>query len=262
MQSSWTRRSRIAAAHAGTPWHYVAVLLSDLRYRIGTKRLERGRTAFYRQFVDPGDLAFDIGAHVGDRTALLLRAGARVVAVEPQRPLADKLRRSFGGDTRVAVVEAAVGAEPGEAKLRWPPGGLALASMSDEWIGRVRDSGRFAGSDWTEVATVQVRTLDDLIEEHGRPAFCKIDVEGFEDAVLQGLSSAIPVVSVEFTHEHVASTERALRRLEELAEYRFNYALGESLDLVEPGWLTRDELLARLRHSDALAFGDVYAQQA
>ncbi|HRD74433.1 MAG TPA: hypothetical protein PK264_00620 [Hyphomicrobiaceae bacterium] len=38
----------------------------------------------YSRFVKPGDLAFDIGAHVGDRTASFLRLGARVVALEPQ----------------------------------------------------------------------------------------------------------------------------------------------------------------------------------
>ena len=38
----------------------------------------------YGRFVQPGDLVFDIGAHVGDRVASLRRLGARVVAAEPQ----------------------------------------------------------------------------------------------------------------------------------------------------------------------------------
>jgi FkbM family methyltransferase len=236
------------------------VLLSELRYRIGTKRLERVRVRFYRQFVQPGDLAFDVGAHVGDRTALLLGAGARVVAVEPQRALSEKLRRAFGEEPRVVLVEQAVGAEPGEAELRWPPGGRALASMSSEWIGRVRDSGRFANDEWTDGELVPVTTLDALIEEHGVPAFCKIDVEGFEHDVLRGLSHAIRTVSIEFTPEHLDSTERSLQRLQELGDYRFDYGLGESLDLVERRWLTRDELLERLRATDPRWFGDIYAR--
>ena len=40
--------------------------------------------ALYRQFIEPGDLVFDIGAHVGDRVSSFRRLGARVVAVEPQ----------------------------------------------------------------------------------------------------------------------------------------------------------------------------------
>ena len=34
---------------------------------------------FHRRFLDPGDLAFDVGAHVGDRAASFRRLGARVV---------------------------------------------------------------------------------------------------------------------------------------------------------------------------------------
>jgi hypothetical protein len=46
---------------------------------------------FFARFLKPGDLAFDIGAHVGDRTAAFRRLGARAVAVEPQPPLARAL---------------------------------------------------------------------------------------------------------------------------------------------------------------------------
>jgi len=42
----------------------------------------------YRRFVQPGDLVFDVGAHVGDRIASFRRLGARVVAIEPQRAMA------------------------------------------------------------------------------------------------------------------------------------------------------------------------------
>jgi hypothetical protein len=37
----------------------------------------------YSRFVRPGDLVFDIGAHVGDRVASFRRLGAHVVAAEP-----------------------------------------------------------------------------------------------------------------------------------------------------------------------------------
>jgi len=234
---------------------------SDIRYRLGVARRNRMRAAFYRQFLQRGDLAFDIGAHVGDRTALLLKAGARVVAVEPHPQLQEKLARLFGRDPRVTLVAEAVGAEPGSAELRWPKGGLALASMSDEWIGRVRDSGRF-GANWSDHAVVPVTTLDALVDRYGLPAFCKIDVEGFEEAVVRGLSDAIPSVSIEFTPEYLDSTDRTLELLCKLADYRFNYAVGETLSLAEPNWVSRDELLARLRTYGPRSFGDVYARVA
>lgn len=235
------------------------MLHARLRYRVGSARRERARAAFYRMLLDRGELAFDVGAHVGDRTALLLRAGARVVAVEPHPALQEKLTRAFAGEPRVTLVAEAVGAEPGTAELRWPRDGMPLASMSNQWIDRVRTSGRFGG-DWSEHVTVPVTTLDALVERHGLPAFCKIDVEGYEEAVVRGLSHPIPTISIEFTPEHLDPTERSLLRLAELGDYRFDYGLGETLALVEGRWLTRPELLSRLRALDPRSFGDVYAR--
>jgi Methyltransferase FkbM domain len=131
--------------------------------------------------------------------------------------------------------------------------------MSTEWIDRVRGSGRF-GADWTDRATVPVTTLDALIGRYGTPSFCKIDVEGYEEAALTGLSTPVRAISLEFTPEYLDSTERALAKLQELAEYRFNYSLGDSLELAEGRWLSRSDVLARLCTYGARSFGDVYAR--
>ena len=45
---------------------------------------QRGLRELYRPFLCAGDLAFDVGAHLGDRTAAFQKLGARVVALEPQ----------------------------------------------------------------------------------------------------------------------------------------------------------------------------------
>ena len=49
---------------------------SALIYRANPLKRQRSRT-FYRQFVGPGDLAFDIGAHLGDRVQAWVDLGAR-----------------------------------------------------------------------------------------------------------------------------------------------------------------------------------------
>ena len=51
--------------------------------------------ALYRRFVKRGDLAFDIGAHAGDRVASFRRLGAKVVAVEQSSPHPDASLTSF-----------------------------------------------------------------------------------------------------------------------------------------------------------------------
>ena len=57
-------------------------------------RRQRPLRALYGEFVSAGDLAFDIGAHVGNRTRALVALGCRVVAVEPQPAVAATLRAS------------------------------------------------------------------------------------------------------------------------------------------------------------------------
>ena len=62
-------------------------VVRSLRIYYGDRAPPRRDGPLYRPFVRPGDLVFDIGAHVGDRVAAFRRLGARVVAVEPQPAL-------------------------------------------------------------------------------------------------------------------------------------------------------------------------------
>ena len=78
-----------------------------------TQRMAR----FYRQFMAPSELCFDIGAHVGSRVRLWTSLGAHVVAVEPQPHLMQLLRRWYGASPQVTLVEEAVGAAPGRQQL-------------------------------------------------------------------------------------------------------------------------------------------------
>src|SRR6185437_8233429 len=71
----------------------------------------------YRQFVQPDDLAFDIGAHVGDRVGAFRRLGASVVAAEPQPALVRTLKLLYGRDKRVIVVPRAVGRQAGTTPM-------------------------------------------------------------------------------------------------------------------------------------------------
>src|SRR5687767_747739 len=62
--------------------------------------------ALYTRFLKPGQLAFDIGSHVGDRIGSFRRLGARVVALEPQPLCARAIRAIYAGDDNVSLVEA------------------------------------------------------------------------------------------------------------------------------------------------------------
>jgi FkbM family methyltransferase len=217
----------------------------------------------YSQLVRAGDLVFDVGANLGNRTEAFLALGARVVAIEPQRECVKHLRRRWPDEDRLTVVPAAVSDSEGQGEL-FVSEASTLTSMAPEWIEAIVASGRFSGYSWDQRITVPTTTLTRLVAEHGRPAFCKIDVEGFEAKVLEGLDQPLPAVSLEFAKEALHMTRRCIERLMELGPTEFNFSLGESLEWALPRWVSGPELLAALERlpDQELPWGDVYARAA
>lgn len=229
----------------------------------GNPLKRRRARAFYRRFVPPGALCFDVGAHLGDRTAHFLALGARVIAVEPQPAPLAVLRRLFGSNPRVIILDLALGAAIGEAELAIDPRNPTVATLSPRWRAEVAQSASFTGIRWRERRRVAVSTLDVLIASYGVPAFCKIDVEGFEAEVLAGLSQAIPALSFEYIPAALPGALAALDRLAALGAYRFNRSPGESMRLVAATWRSAAEMAAELcALPDAAGSGDVYASLA
>lgn len=209
--------------------------------------------ALYGQFVRPGDLCFDVGANVGRKSEALLRLGARVVAVEPQPGCGRELMALFGDEPRFRLVANAVGSAPGTATMTIPTARY-VASLRADW---------HPGGSPIEV---ELTTLDRLIAEHGAPAFCKIDVEGYESEVLAGLSRPIPHVSFEY---HKAELDRALHcldTLERLGATRVNMTIMEEHRLFYGEWLGLDDFRRRfagdLPAGDDCWGGDIFVRSA
>jgi FkbM family methyltransferase len=213
----------------------------------------------YRRFVEPGDLCFDVGANMGNRTELFLALGARVVAVEPQPSCFRALQSRYGSDARVTLVGEALGREPGTAEM-FVSDAHPISSLSAEWLRRVEASGRFGAHSWDERLRVPVTTLDELIHSHGEPAFCKIDVEGYEAEVLGGLSRPLRHLSFEFTPEYLDGALACVHRLRALGPARFNFSWGDSGDLEFREWVGPEEIARRLAALGSAGFGDVYVR--
>ena len=245
----------------GTPllraWRSVAARLDAKRWTAEDER----RGVLLAAFVRPGGLCFDVGANMGNRVKCLVKAGVRVVAVEPQEECLAVLRDVWGRDSHVTILDVALGAVAGEGVLHVGDSDT-VSSMSEEWIRSVSASQRFGRNRWRTTRKVQIETLDALVERFGVPDFVKIDVEGFEDSVVAGLHRPLKAISMEFTPEHLAPITQAIHHLAGLGAIEFNISLRESARLEWTEWVGVKGILQALEcvPDDRTTFGDVYAR--
>lgn len=216
------------------------------------------RLPFYRTFIEPGDICFDVGANVGNRIRPLLKIGAKVVAVEPQDSCIEILRIKFGN--QIELVTKGLAAVEGEMEF-YISDSSTISSFSKDWIDAVKKT-RFKQYNWNTVKKVQMTTLEHLISTYGKPKFIKIDVEGFELDVLEGLKQPIAAISIEYTVPEQA--DKAIACIQRIAknggELECNYSIGESMEFALEHWLNVEEMITHIQSPDFLKtkFGDIY----
>lgn len=134
--------------------------------------------------VCPQDVVYDIGAHHGLYSVLLAQKVKQVIAFEPERECHARLQRNIqiNGLSNVMSFCNALGDRDAEAVLCLGSG-----------VGAI-DSGQL-GPDWTTGArqTINVVRGDTFRQSQNLPApsVVKIDVEGYEGAVLEGLRDSL-----------------------------------------------------------------------
>jgi FkbM family methyltransferase len=220
-------------------------------------------TNFYSQFVAEGDLCFDIGAHVGNHLRAFLKLGAKVVAVEPQPDFIRLLKFLYGHNKNVILLEAALGERTGFEQLHVSSRTPTISSLSPEWVHTVQQTAPLSSVPWDHLITVEVFTLNSLIDIYGQPSFCKLDVEGYEENILKSLAIPIQALSFEYLPATKGSAIECIRCLGRLDNYQFNCTIGETRHFYFDGWVTQEEMeiwIKNLRPNQRS--GDVYARLA
>lgn len=237
-------------------------LLRSLLIYYGNPLLSRRLRRLYSLFLKPGDLYFDLGAHVGNRIRAALDLHAQVVALEPNPYLHSFLDRRFGANDAVTLLQKGVGEQPGSATFYLSEGTPTVSTFSESWIARARRDPGFAAVRWDSQQQMEITTLDKLTKTFGMPRFCKIDVEGFELQVLNGLSMALPVVSFEYIPGAIDLAQSCIWRLETLSRYEYNWSVSEQHRLGSTIWMDAaemsDYLTAVLGRGKS---GDIYARR-
>ena len=238
-------------------------VVRSLRIYYGNRRHGPAMDRLYRRFVNPGDLVFDIGAHVGDRVAAFRRLGARVVAIEPQPAFGKVLKLLYGRTSDVTVEPTAIGRDSGTIEMMINAANPTVSTASRNFVNAARNAPGWEAQSWTKAICVPVTTLDALIARHGVPAFIKIDVEGFEAEALAGLARPVKALSFEFTTIQRDVALACVERCIALGYARFNAALGESQIFVHADWIGGPEIARWLTEVPYAAnSGDIYAALA
>jgi FkbM family methyltransferase len=152
---------------------------------------ESTEEAFLQRLDLAGETIYDVGGFEGIFALFFAqRVGptGRVLTFEPNPRSAATIRENvrLNGFTNTTVHQLALGAVPGRARLVFPAGESARGSLErsiQSQIEQERDA---------ETVEVEVDTIDEQLAQGApRPTFVKLDVEGFERDILEGMGRLI-----------------------------------------------------------------------
>lgn len=185
------RRVKIYDSFSYSKLHFWVLKYRNPQY---IKLLNEDLTFYQRALGGSLRLVFDVGANIGDKAWTFRQLGAKVVCIEPDESCFTILQTRYAKDPGVALENVALGERMGQATFFVEEEGSYYNTLSVKQKGWLLSTHRPTG---LREISVPLITLDSLVAKYGIPDYLKIDVEGYECAVFQGLSYTIPIISFE-----------------------------------------------------------------
>ena len=237
--STLDKHAPVVSARARYFWHVEVkgrVVYPDL-----TKRL-------FRAIDSKHAIAVDVGANVGLFCRYLSHHFATVHAFEPVPYLADRLSRT--APSNCVIHPAAAGSLDGPLTLRIPVDANGRHMHALTTAAETNSLGLFKANAVEEIQSRACK-LDTALKGLKKIAFVKIDVEGFEGAVIQGATEILqqhrPLILMEIGRAHNPNYQSVIDKLYGLGYQWFapsNEGLkSASIDLIEAQPSSADALV-------------------
>lgn len=172
----------------------------------------------------------DIGAFHGaftDTCRGLFGNALEVVMVEANPSLVPSLEEKYKNNTNITVLNCVMAKDNNVLIDFYVSDAGTVSTASTDWITK----SRFANQDgcgWHAPVKINSRSLDSLINEFGEFDVMKIDVEGYELEVLEGLTKKTKEICFEWAEEEYEKINKTISHLESLGYSEFGFIFNDT----------------------------------
>lgn len=230
--------------------------MNGIKQALHRRLKPRKMRAFYAAFIPDQQLCFDVGASEGKISKTLIDLGHTVVAVEPQQGLVRDMRERFKKEKRFSCDQKLLSNQIGHEAF-YICEKPELSTSSTDFRNFISNEHKISYLSSEQVAST---TLDHLIKEYGKPYYIKIDVEGSEYKVLEGLGEYVSVVSFEFVRGRLSEARKCLELLSSRSEIRCNLSLFEDYEFYFEDWINLSSLHSFFDRSAGKYSGEIYVR--
>ena len=240
---------------------YHSIRIIQRQFIVNQKVKWLGLTNFYSTILPDEKLnyilCFDIGANIGERTEALLALGCRVISIEPNDDLSDELKARCKHYRSWNLCQIAVGSEPSLKEL-----------FIREYIGQASLLKNWGDGSIKTIKHVPVLPLSILIGHFGIPYYIKIDVEGYENDVLDTLEFPLNLISFEFhlTESNINATKKCLNKIMSLGSYEINLCDAGEPRFSSSRWISIEDFVdifpsqVQAKYSMQHSYADLYCR--